>query len=106
MSSTGVARPPKECRRCAYFRNDPAYLETVLPGLTSFGSAHASVRGDDGLCCRHGRYRNARSSCSAFRSREPCVEDTPIQFESLSAAKLTLNPDHPVRADQKGTSSM
>jgi hypothetical protein len=54
------------CGICRHFRNDPAYLETVFRGLTSFSSAHASVRGDDGLCVRHDRYLGAGFYCADF----------------------------------------
>ncbi|MFI4987604.1 MAG: hypothetical protein ACHQF3_09190 [Alphaproteobacteria bacterium] len=49
-----------------HFRNDPAYLEATLKGLTSLGSAYASVRGEDGICRRHDRYLSARSWCVDF----------------------------------------
>jgi hypothetical protein len=56
----------KECRSCAHFRNDPTYLEGVFAGLASMSSAHASVRGDDGICRRHDRYLGAACWCSDF----------------------------------------
>jgi hypothetical protein len=55
------------CGSCAYFRNDPAYLEALFPGLTSLASADASVRGDDGHCQRHDRYLSAGAGCVDFR---------------------------------------
>jgi hypothetical protein len=54
------------CGDCSHFRNDPDYLEATFKGMTSFSSAHASVRGDDGLCTRHDRYLGARSFCADF----------------------------------------
>jgi len=54
------------CSTCVNFCNDPVYLERVMPGLTSMGSAHASVRADDGVCSLHDRYLSARSSCANF----------------------------------------
>jgi hypothetical protein len=65
MSGKAATRP-QECRSCVYFRNDPAYLESAMPGLTSFSSAHASVRGDDGVCLRHDRYLSADCCCADF----------------------------------------
>jgi hypothetical protein len=56
----------EECRSCVHFCNDPAFLERAMPGLTSFSSAHASVRGDDGLCRRHDRYLSANYCCADF----------------------------------------
>jgi hypothetical protein len=54
------------CRACRHFRNDPAHLEAVFKGLSSLGSAYASVRGEDGICERHERYLSARASCPDF----------------------------------------
>lgn len=56
------------CGSCTHFRNDPAFLERVMPGLASMGSAYASVRAEDGVCSRHDRYLSARSSCADFAS--------------------------------------
>jgi hypothetical protein len=58
------------CGNCSHFRNDPAFLEATFKGLTSFSSAHASVRGDDGLCTRHDRYIGARSFCGDFTAAD------------------------------------
>lgn len=74
MKNGSAVTHSRECRSCVHFRNDPAYLECALPGLTSFSSAHASVRGDDGLCLHHDRYLGANASCSDFLSQESCVE--------------------------------
>jgi hypothetical protein len=54
------------CGNCGYFRNDRAYLEAAIPGLTSMSSGDASVRADDGICLRHDRYLSARASCADF----------------------------------------
>jgi hypothetical protein len=56
----------RRCGRCGHFRNDPAYLEAAMPGLSSLSSATASVRADDGVCVRHDRYLSARSWCADF----------------------------------------
>jgi len=45
-------------------------IERFVPGLRSFGSGFASVRADDGLCLRHGRYLAASSFCADFRKRK------------------------------------
>ena len=58
--------PQGRCRSCADFRNDADYLEAALPGLTSLGSGHASVRAADGICIRHDRYLGADSWCADF----------------------------------------
>ena len=54
------------CGSCRHFRNDPAYLEAAIPGLSSLSSGAASVRADDGLCLAHDRYLSARASCPRF----------------------------------------
>ena len=54
------------CGSCRHFRNDPAYLEAAMPGLSSLSSAFASARADDGLCLTHDRYLSARASCARF----------------------------------------
>jgi hypothetical protein len=56
----------RRCGNCGYFRNDRAYLEAAIPGLTSMSSGDASVRADDGVCLRHDRYLNARATCAEF----------------------------------------
>jgi hypothetical protein len=57
------------CGGCVSFDNDPQRLEAQMPGLRSLGSATSSVRTDDGLCARHGRYLGARASCGDFEAR-------------------------------------
>ena len=58
----------QECRFCRHFRNDAATLEAALPGLGSLSSVQASVRGDDGICERFGRYCAASSACADFEA--------------------------------------
>ena len=58
-----------QCSGCEHFRNDPAWLEREIPGLSALSSAYASVRAEDGLCLRHDRYLSARSSCLQFTAR-------------------------------------
>jgi hypothetical protein len=64
-----AAPPARRCGGCVSFNNDPHYLEAEMPGLRSLSSATSSVRTDDGLCARHGRYLGARSSCGDFQAR-------------------------------------
>ena len=61
------ARPT--CFGCAHFHNDTETIQRVLPGISSFSSAHASVRADDGLCARHDTLINGRGSCADFLGR-------------------------------------
>lgn len=69
--STGElqARQQRCCRACGFFHNDAATLEATFKGLTSFSSAHASVRSEDGLCQKHDRYLSADATCPAFVPR-------------------------------------
>ena len=57
------------CQGCAHFRNDPALIEAVYPGLTTMSSGFASVRDCDGICSFHQLYLSARDSCQSFTSR-------------------------------------
>ena len=68
------ARQPPVCRACSHFCNDAAALEREIRGLTSFSSAYASVRDQDGLCQKHGRYLSANRTCSSF---SPLFNDLP-----------------------------
>ena len=54
-------REREQCLSCRHFRNDPAYLESVVQGLATMSSAYGAARGDDGLCLRHDRYLSAYS---------------------------------------------
>jgi hypothetical protein len=64
------------CRACLYFRNNPAYLESVLQGLNTMSSAWASVMAEDGLCLRHHRYSGADSCCREFEAAESLVSES------------------------------
>jgi hypothetical protein len=64
------------CGSCAHFRNDPAYLEMLLGGLSCLSSAYASVRGDDGHCLCHDRYLGAGSHCADFRPAAATITPT------------------------------
>lgn len=66
----GVVDPSNLCGICRHFRNDAAYLERAIPGLSSLSSATASVRADDGICELRGMYLSARASCAEFDVRE------------------------------------
>jgi hypothetical protein len=58
------------CGNCRYFHNDAAYLESAFSGLTSLSSGFGSVRSNDGICTRHGRYLSARASCPSFAAAD------------------------------------
>ena len=57
------------CGLCQHFVNDPAAIEAMIPGLTSMGSARASVRSDDGICVLRDTMATARDSCERFAHR-------------------------------------
>ncbi|HSE11628.1 MAG TPA: hypothetical protein VLB69_03245 [Rudaea sp.] len=59
----------QRCATCAFFRSDPHELESAIPGLRSFGSGFAAVRGDDGLCLRHDRYLSSGAHCAQYAAR-------------------------------------
>jgi hypothetical protein len=54
------------CASCSHFSNDPAALESELPGIRTLSSAYAAVRSSDGLCAIHQRYVAASSACASF----------------------------------------
>jgi hypothetical protein len=57
------------CAACRHFERDPRRIEAMLPGLTSLGSASASVAADDGICLRHDTYQSGRYRCGDFAPR-------------------------------------
>jgi hypothetical protein len=59
------------CINCTHFRNSPAYLESVFPGLNTMSSGHASVRKDDGICLLQDIYLSADESCGSFTRETP-----------------------------------
>ncbi len=58
------------CGSCRYFCQEPHEIESQMPGIRSLGSAHASVRGSDGICRRHDRYLGAESYCPDYQQRD------------------------------------
>jgi hypothetical protein len=61
VSQAGIA-----CASCGHFSNDPAALESELPGIRTLSSAYAAVRSSDGLCAVHRRYVAASSACADY----------------------------------------
>jgi hypothetical protein len=59
-------RTTPSCADCRHFNHAPLELEAAFPGMSSLGSAYASVRCDDGLCAVHDRYVAASSVCAVF----------------------------------------
>jgi hypothetical protein len=57
------------CRACLHFRNDPGWIESVVTGLATMGSAWGSTRADDGICLRHDRFTSADGGCAGFAGR-------------------------------------
>jgi hypothetical protein len=64
MSGTDSQR----CANCAYFDNEPATLELLIPGLCSLSSGFAAARDRDGFCSLHERYLPASARCSDYTS--------------------------------------
>lgn len=56
------------CVTCAHFMDDPARIEAMIPGMTTLGSAHASVRSDDGICLVHDLIVSPRDGCEKFKA--------------------------------------
>jgi hypothetical protein len=54
-AASGQYRQAASCADCRHFLNDPHVLEQEIAGLSSLGSARASVRADDGVCTRYDR---------------------------------------------------
>jgi len=57
------------CGICTHFVDEPGRIEAMIPGLTTMGSARASVRADDGICLVHDLIVTARDSCDRFAPR-------------------------------------
>ena len=57
------------CGACRHFIDDPNRFEAMIPGLTSMGSARASVHGDDGICDARDLIVSARDGCGRFSPR-------------------------------------
>jgi hypothetical protein len=65
------------CGDCTQFVNDPAQIEAMVPGLTTLGSAHASVRADDGICRLLDFILTAQDGCGRFSARVTKDRDQP-----------------------------
>ena len=68
---------PGTCLRCSQFENDPTRIESMIPGLSTFGSARASVGADNGICLVHDRIVTARDWCARFSERLPTNRPDP-----------------------------
>ena len=66
------------CQHCAYFFDDPAFIESEIPGLTAFGAAYASARGHAGICQELDRFMDPVPAlgCPFFEARN-LVSDPP-----------------------------
>ena len=54
-----------------HFVNAPARIEAMIPGLTTMGSARASVRGGDGICIALDLIVSGRDTCGRFTPSVP-----------------------------------
>jgi len=70
FNSIGLRSSGATCQKCAFFQNDPAFIEEIYPGLTSMSSGFASVRDRDGFCNYNQLYLSAYDSCPGFAPRE------------------------------------
>jgi len=70
FNSIGLRSSGATCQKCAFFQNDPAFIEEIYPGLTSMSSGFASVRDRDGFCNYNQLYLSAHDSCPGFAPRE------------------------------------
>jgi hypothetical protein len=70
FNSIGLRNSGDICQKCAYFQNDPAFIEETYPGLTTMSSGFASVRDWDGLCTYNQLYLSAGDSCPHFLGRK------------------------------------
>jgi hypothetical protein len=59
-----------------HFADDPAYFEAAIKGLVVMGSAHASVRGRDGICLLRDRFCSATWSCAEFMAKAASRSDS------------------------------
>ncbi len=53
-----------------HFCTDPRVIETAMRGLSVMSSAHAAVRGRDGLCLAHDRVTNGMRACDSYRAKD------------------------------------
>jgi hypothetical protein len=58
-----LREPAACCAQCVHFDASPKTLEKELKGLRVMGSAHGSVRSNDGLCHRKQRYLSGHYRC-------------------------------------------
>ena len=70
------------CGACQHFLDHPAGIEAAIPGLSAMGSAHASVRSDDGLCATRDRIASPRDQMPCFEAR-PQIGSAPTLTSSL-----------------------
>jgi hypothetical protein len=66
------------CRSCVHFDDDPAHLETEVPGILVFGSAYSSARGHAGMCRQLDRFLDPLPArhCPSFEGLDESTEST------------------------------
>jgi len=57
------------CSKCRYFRNDPAELEKMFPGILILSSTYGSTRARAGVCDIHERFHDPEPACTEFAPR-------------------------------------
>jgi len=66
---SNASGPPRVCRACIHFDNDPRRIEAEFPGLTALGSAYGSSRAEDGICDLRELFLSANGWCDRFSPR-------------------------------------
>jgi len=57
------------CHDCRFFDNDPASVESALPGVKILSSGYGSVWADAGLCGLRQEFRVPWQGCRSFELR-------------------------------------
>ncbi len=57
-----------QCQHCRHCEPDRLVLESVIPGLASFGSALGASLGDSRLCRLRDQLVSPRDSCAKFQA--------------------------------------
>ena len=85
----------EDCRRCAHFRNDPAYLEAMLPASPRWARPMRATRAEDGLCQRHDRFAGPHGWCKDFHRRDDAPSDSlELRVIRVDATPNAQGPNH------------
>jgi hypothetical protein len=73
--------PADHCGVCRHFRGDAQTVEAMLPGLLSFGSGFASVRGTDGICRLRDIMVPSAATCARFAAADGAGQGGPPRWD-------------------------